>query len=745
MPTVSAPTSKVSAADISAPYAMMAQSSADAAREVKALAGATASDLNDLAKRKAKDAGLEAVTRDENGNIQIERAPIVGDAAIEYANAVKIAAVAEGEKDAKMRNIELRTKYENDPDSYLKAAEAYKGEALKTFQAAGTQAQFALGKAIDNLTTETYGGLVSRKQTRDLTRATQSITTQIQSLENELYALANGGDTASPEYTRRVADIRGLYGELTRNPRLNYPADRAEFELKQIESNLKATATARVISKNIYDKEGPEAALKAAEEIRTDPKLNLTPQQRDSYYTKAVGEVNQRMRADLTADKAVAAEIQDVNKIASEGYKPTDQRMADLRQTVAASKNPEIVKMYEASVENMPTIATWRQMSPAQLETELNNLNRTMREKGATEQSIALRATGEKLLTTMRKEVAADPLGWAERTGVASVPMIDFAAPTAAQDMRGRIAAAEVVAAQYRIAPSYLRPEERRFLEVSTAAGGKTMIDTANMLVQGFGDRSSRVLAEVSKDAPVLAHTGGLLSGGLFGGGSPVFVNDVADAITLKQNKDFKLPRWLDHPSDKILTAQNAKTRDLYGDAFHMVPDNGRAAEASAQAAYFSRANRRGYSALVDDSNSETAYKRALQEGAGATFAADGTQFGGVTAYKPGYWTNYKVLVPGNIRTDRFKDVIGAIKDDDLSRLPISPQGVGGKNYTARDLQSGVPVAVPGGYRFAQGDPTSDDPKWVRGADGRPFVLNVEALEPELRKRVPGAFNSGSR
>jgi len=86
------------------------------------------------------------------------------------------------------------------------------------------------------------------------------------------------------------------------------------------------------------------------------------------------------------------------------------------------------------------------------------------------------------------------------------------------------------------------------------------------------------------------------------------------------------------------------------------------------------------------------------------------------------------------------RDVINSIRDEDLSLLPVSPQAADGKAYTARDIQAAVPVAVPGGYRFAAGDPASDDPKWVRGADGRPFVLDFDSITPKLQPRVPGAF-----
>jgi hypothetical protein len=46
-----------------------------------------------------------------------------------------------------------------------------------------------------------------------------------------------------------------------------------------------------------------------------------------------------------------------------------------------------------------------------------------------------------------------------------------------------------------------------------------------------------------------------------------------------------------------------------------------------------------------------------------------------------------------------------------------------------------IPVAVPGGYRFAQGDPTSSFPKWLHAADGTEFVLSIDRLGPVLRQR----------
>jgi hypothetical protein len=95
-----------------------------------------------------------------------------------------------------------------------------------------------------------------------------------------------------------------------------------------------------------------------------------------------------------------------------------------------------------------------------------------------------------------------------------------------------------------------------------------------------------------------------------------------------------------------------------------------------------SRANRRG---IADPTTSVVLkdYDTALQEGAGASFK-DGVQFGGTATYKTefrgflfGGGPESKVLVPGSISSDRFRDVIGAITDDDLRLMPISPEVAG--------------------------------------------------------------------
>jgi hypothetical protein len=90
----------------------------------------------------------------------------------------------------------------------------------------------------------------------------------------------------------------------------------------------------------------------------------------------------------------------------------------------------------------------------------------------------------------------------------------------------------------------------------------------------------------------------------------------------------------------------------------------------------------------------------------------------------------------------RWGDVLSAIKDDDLKALPNPP--VAGDFKTpvpASQITNGHLVAFShGAYAVALGDPQGKDPQWVMAPNGSKFVLNLNALEPQLRDRVPTAW-----
>lgn len=694
-------------------------------------------EANKIAKDAGYEAGLQAVSRDENGEVKVDKWPIFGDAAKEYRRGVEVAAVADGETRAKNDLLKMQKEFEFDPEGFQKAAGAYRGETVSQYDKAtgDPRVGFAVGRAIDGMTVETYRGLLNSKERRDLAHAKDSLEAQIQTQKDELFAIATGGGANTPEFKQRLEKVGALMREMAGNPKLGISADRVNYELGQMGGELTVAAMGTRVDR-ILKEQGIEAAVTEIEKIRTDPNLKLTQTQRIQAESRLKARIQTQVNAQGAIDKGIAQEIGRVADLAAEGYEAKPERMAALRREVEDSGNPQLKAQYRVVEQIAPTIQEWRKSSPEQLERTLGALDKTMREEGMTPELMAMHTSGQKLLKSMREGIKNDPLGWSERSGALPVPPIDFASPDAPQQMRDRIARADIVAGHYGTERAYLRPAERQLLENVASQGGKPMLEIAKMLVDGFGERAPRVLAEISTHAPTLAHVGGLV----MSGGSPAVVLDAVEAVRLQQDKEFKLPKWLDKPSDSIQAAQSARARAVYGDAFSVEPDTGRAAQETARAAFFTRAVRSGHDPMLGtgtkpDAGATAAYDRALQEAAGATYIGN-IQFGGVINYKPGYWSEYKVMIPSGVKADGFRSVIGALRDEDVAGAVAA----NGKSYTARDFHSAVPVAVKGGYRFAAGDPGGDDPKWIRGADGRPFVLDLERMEPVLRKRAPAAY-----
>ncbi|MFG1383249.1 hypothetical protein [Xanthobacter versatilis] len=431
--------------------------------------------------------------------------------------------------------------------------------------------------------------------------------------------------------------------------------------------------------------------------------------------------------ATATVTTALEHQVKKVQDLGAAGYDVADTEWKEMDTLAARVKGgPQVV---EALRRDADTFRAWRNMGPDALERALD-VERGRAAKGGTDELGARRiAAGEKLLKEMRTELGKDPLGWAERTGIARVAPIALDDPGS---MAARTAQAEAVAQHYSVKPVYLRPDEKAALAQAQAAGGQVFTANIAAVVTGFGDRAPRVLAEVSDEAPMLARAGALVAVG----GSTALAEDVATTVQRRNEPGYKAPQW---KNDKLSAASN----DVYGAAFLASPRERLATETVARTAFENRIGRQGFDPHLGTSDSQKGYERTLQEAAGATFDADGNQYGGVTSHDPNGWFNrsYKVVAPTSVRADRFDRVVDALRDEDLVQFgPVA----GGKPVSARTVQAGHLVAVGvGRYRVATGDPAGDDPQWLTTPDGRYFVLDLNALEGTLRTRVPGAYKGG--
>lgn len=349
-------------------------------------------------------------------------------------------------------------------------------------------------------------------------------------------------------------------------------------------------------------------------------------------------------------------------------------------------------------------------------------------------------------LTRMETDVKRDPIGVAMAKGILpeDEPIVAAGGDSAAiaGRVRARIVKAETAAEHFGVEPKYLRPGEASAIRTLAEQDPDAAAQLAGGLISGAGRRAGALLGELGDEAPAIMQAGAILAGG----GSAMAARDVIAG-------HGKGPDGKAYPAIKA-DLRNQVADETLGDAFAGAPLDGHRTIDAAHAIAKVRAVQLGVDPKSDDI--KPILERALQEASGAVFEK-GVQYGGLAdvSRSTGFISSEtsRTIVPPTIRADRFGELIEAIRDQDLvlqdmerSRpgarpyFSAPPVRENGKPYSAADIKAARPVAVAGGYRFAAGDPASDDPQWIRGADGRPFVLALDGMRRVLEPRVPGAY-----
>ena len=279
--TSEAPQARLSGAQIAQPYEMLAHG-LDKLGE----------GLEDVAIPLAERAGSQAVTRDDQGNIQVEHAPIFGEAGKAYARAVKVGALAEADGAAERADIELRTQFRDDPQGYAKAADSFKRKQVENMTAAaGPEVGVALGRAIETTTTRTYRGLLNEKESLDLQRANGAITAGITSASNDAVALARQGvPLDSPDMQSILSKYGTLLDEKTNNPRLAYSKEQRDLDFQSFQGEIAGARNLYHVDQ-VYKTQGYAAAVDAAKDVLTNEDYKLDPAQRQAFYSHAMGEI----------------------------------------------------------------------------------------------------------------------------------------------------------------------------------------------------------------------------------------------------------------------------------------------------------------------------------------------------------------------------------------------------------------------------------------------------------------------
>ena len=270
------------------------------------------------AENAATRAGFQAVTTDEHGNVQIQKAPIIGPASNAYERAVKLAALAQGEGAAKDADIQLREQFADSPDHYLTAANSYKETVMKKYADMGVpEVGVTLGRAIDSTTTYSYRAISNQKRELDIRSAGNAIDAGISDARDTMTALSRKGDTSSPQFVQAFDKVRTLTNEKVNNPFFAYPKEKAAYDLDHLDSEMRANGMLFHVDSVYHDtganpdgsaRGGYANAIEAARSVLTDPSLKLDESQRQQFYNKAAAELhaNESMRRQDVAEARMA-------------------------------------------------------------------------------------------------------------------------------------------------------------------------------------------------------------------------------------------------------------------------------------------------------------------------------------------------------------------------------------------------------------------------------------------------------
>lgn len=367
------PQSRLSGADIAQPYESLA-------RGLDKLGQG----LESVAVPLAEQAAAKAVTRDADGNIQVQHAPIFGVAGEAYARAVKVGALAEADGAAQRSDIELRTKFRDDPQGYLAAADAFKRKQIQDMTAAaGPEVGVSLGRVIDRTTTQTYKGLLNEKERLDLQRADGAITAGINSAGDDAMALARqGASTVSPDFMGAVDKYTSLLDEKLKNPRLAYTQEQHDLDIQQFQGQLAGARNLYHVDQ-VYKRDGYQAAVESAKDVLSNPDYKLTPAQRQGFYSHAMGEIraNEAIRKQDVGEARTA--FRELSTAASLGQRISPDEVESVRAAFRSANYPAGIAAVDAAFAHKDLHDDFGRMPLASQAQELNTIRGATAAKSA--------------------------------------------------------------------------------------------------------------------------------------------------------------------------------------------------------------------------------------------------------------------------------------------------------------------------------------------------------------------------
>jgi hypothetical protein len=451
-------------------------------------------------------------------------------------------------------------------------------------------------------------------------------------------------------------------------------------------------------------------------------------------FQQVRGRLETKLRTeDSRARQANGVLGQLVNQVvsrAADGQAVRPDEIVSLQSRVAMAGDPALVEALDDGVDALHFMQQFKTLPLAAMEQAVDGLHQrlaadpaSLGDKGRSGRHLK---AAEAILRSARTEIQRDPLAWEGRVGLAKiVPLgeVDMTQPGAVEAWGStRVAQADEIARRHGLPrPQYLGPGEKRALAKSFEQGGERGLATITAVRRAFGDRAEAVLREMGKESP----GGALLADLAIKTGPTPAVNDAAEGLALFAKPGHK--RVAPEAGKARIAAEAIVGRSL-GEATPYLQQAMRVADAI----YETRAHREGKTTSFD----ERLWQGALNEALGE-HQVDGRTFGGL--YSTGWFSRHKIVLPPSVPQDKAGAILDALTPEDLGEaMGAGPRYRNGRALTRQELRAATLVTTgPGKYLVATGDATGTTPGWALAPDGKPYVLDLEAALPGLRRRRP--------
>jgi len=360
IPQVRAPTSPVSAAQVAQPYT-----------EISSLLESAGKESEAVAKPLAREAGIQAVTRDADGNMKVEKLPIVGPAAEDFSRAVKWSAFAQSAGEARRADLVIARQHQYDPDAYLRAADAFRKDYVaKIAKVAGPEVGVELSRSIDGITTQQFNSILAQQQAkirRDFDHNTAAmITGDTVDLQNLIKTGGLDTPAGQQEFNRLTNRIVRTFHERSDNPILGAPAGETALKLKQFDQQVGASLFAAGIRKILNDPDGGVEKAQAAVDANFDDQSIPSTQRVENRAVAldTIKEITQdrvraaRMVTDHQRQIDEAGEDAALRSTIVEGEKViTEEQIAKSDMSVAAKKRAIAILRREGMPEPLAKVS----------------------------------------------------------------------------------------------------------------------------------------------------------------------------------------------------------------------------------------------------------------------------------------------------------------------------------------------------------------------------------------------------